>query len=107
MSDDPDAHPPVHIWCWLHCKRLSFGSLTMAWTYFMFAASAFMELLFQVPDVAAQFGFHDWVPPRWMPWYTAGMAVITLAARMRSIIWRDDRIEEYVRHYTDDPKGPM
>ena len=107
MSNDPDACPPWHIACWLHARRISLGSLTVAWTYVMFVASAVMELLFQVPDIAGQFGLNQWVPPRWLPWYTAGMAVITLMARLRSIIWKDDRIEAYVRHYTDDERGPV
>ncbi len=93
-SNDPDANAPFHIWCLCHTKRLTFHSLTVAWTYVMFAASAGMELLFQVPDVAGQFGIASWVPPRWLPWYTFSMAGITLVARLRSIIWRDDRHEE-------------
>lgn len=89
-------------WCWYKAKGASLGSLTIAWSYVMLMFSAVLELIFQVPDIANEFGFASWVPPRWLPWYTGAMAVITLLARLRSIIWKDDHVEQYVRRYTDD-----
>lgn len=86
---------------WIATKWASLGSMTVGWTYIMFAGSAVMELIFQIPDIANEFGASAYVPPRWLPWYTAAMALVTLLARLRSIIWKDDHIEEYVRKYTD------
>lgn len=104
MTDDCGCSP-WHLKCWHIAKWFSFSSLTVSWTYLMFVGSALMELLFQIPDLANEFGLHDYVPPRWLPWYTAAMALITLMARLRSILWRQDYLETRVREVTD-PEVP-
>jgi len=52
----------------------------------MLAGGVVMELLSSVPDVAASVGLMQIVPPKYLGTYTVAMGVITLAARMRSII---------------------
>lgn len=96
-----DESCPFHVKTWHHLKYISFGSMTVAWTYLMLVGSAVMEVLLAFPDVDLQFNLGQFVPPKWLPVYTAAIAGITLVARLRSIVWRQDRVQDYIRKSTD------
>lgn len=105
MTETPDCFCPWQARWWKKIKWASLGSLTVGWSYALFVASALMELVFQLPDIATEFGLNSWVPPRWLPWYTAAMALITLMARLRGIMWQRDPAQEFMRRM-DDPNRP-
>lgn len=89
----PDMRP------WYH--RVTFGSLTVLWSYFLIFGSVMLELLFQFPDVALQYSLATYVKPEWIPAYTGVVATITILARLRSILWRNDRIDSYIQDRED------
>jgi hypothetical protein len=45
-----------------------------------------MQVLAEFPEVAEKTGLVTFVPPRFLGYYTAGIAAITLMARIRSIV---------------------
>jgi|HubBroStandDraft_6_1064221.scaffolds.fasta_scaffold753014_3 hypothetical protein len=92
--EEPDCECGWHHICWRKIKEYCLHSLTMAWSYFLLAFGVFGQLLLEVPDVAASAGLGAIIPPAWLPKYTILIAVLTMCARLRSILWRDDRHEE-------------
>lgn len=96
-----DESCPVHVKTWHGIKYITFGSMTVAWTYLLLVGSAAMEVLLAFPDVDLQFNLGQFVPPKWLPVYTAAIAGLTLVARLRSIVWRQDRVQDYIRERTD------
>lgn len=92
---------PFHVKTWHGLKYISLGSLTVAWTYVMLVASAAMEVLLAFPDVDLQFNLGQFIPPKWLPVYTAAIAGLTLLARLRSIVWKTDHVQDFIRERTD------
>lgn len=67
-------------------KLLSLHSLTVFWTYVLGLGAIVLQLLLEFPDVANSVGLPQYVPTQFLPWYTGAIALLTLGARLRSIL---------------------
>lgn len=63
--------------------RVSYRSLTIAWSYALAAIGLWLEVAPILADILP--GVADYVPPAWAGRYTLAIAIITFAARMRTI----------------------
>lgn len=75
---------------WCHCKSACFRSATVAWSYVALVASALVEVLFQYPDISAALGVQQYLPSEDVPYYVFAMMAVTLAARLRSILFKKE-----------------
>lgn len=91
---------------WHYTKRACFHSVTMALHYVVLAAGVALEALLQFPDVASSVGLAAYVPTAWAGWYTLAIAGLTLAARLRSLLWKKDHDDAFPSERAGpDPRG--
>lgn len=93
---------------WHRVKCLCLHSLTMGWSYFLLFASTILELIFQIPDVWNTLegsGLTQYIPPHWLPWFTGAIALITIAARLRGILYGGNDARSSRFDHLPDP-GP-
>jgi len=84
--------------CWDRVKAFHQRSATIAVAHFVTWVGLGMEALFMFPDVASSVGLAQYVPPAWAGPYTIGIAVITIAARLRGLVAARNREEEGQDH---------
>jgi hypothetical protein len=72
-----------------HCKVACFHSATVAVGYAGVVASAAVEAVLQFPDVATTLGLQQYVPPKYAGLFMFGLSALTLLARFRTILWKD------------------
>jgi hypothetical protein len=70
---------------WDKIKAFHRRSMTIALAHGLAWLGLGMEALMQFPDVANAVGLAQYVPPVYLGRYTIAIAVLTLAARLRSL----------------------
>lgn len=86
---------------WWLARHWSCHSLTVFWSYLLGVGAVALELVLEFPDVSTSLGLGQYVPTKYVPFYMFGVAALTLAARLRSIIWHVDKAEDHIEGHIE------
>lgn len=75
---------------WEKIKAWCMHSETVALHYVLAVVGVVVAALLQFPDVASSVGLAQYIPTSFVGYYTFGIAIITIAVRLRGVAYNID-----------------
>ena len=89
---------------WHYIKCACLHSLTVGWAYLLIVVPVAVDLITSIPDIASSIGIQQYIPPSWLLYYTSAIGIITLIARLRSILKGMQHVRDFGEHPEFHPR---